>query len=85
MDSPNTCVCGDEELDGFANLGASTYSRNHCLTRMLIKKTENDWGNAGVNITQKGDFYKADYKFKLTPLKLVPAVAKLGAGVGRIW
>jgi pectate lyase len=49
------------------------------------QETENDWGNAGVNITQKGDFYKADYKFKLTPLKLVPAVAKLGAGVGRIW
>lgn len=23
MDSPNTCVCGDEELDGYANLGAS--------------------------------------------------------------
>jgi len=22
MDSPNTCTCGDEELDGFANLGA---------------------------------------------------------------
>lgn len=22
-DSPNTCVCGDEELDGYANLGAS--------------------------------------------------------------
>jgi pectate lyase len=22
-DSPNTCVCGDEEIDGFANLGAS--------------------------------------------------------------
>jgi pectate lyase len=22
-DSPNTCTCGDEELDGFANLGAS--------------------------------------------------------------
>lgn len=21
-DSPNTCTCGDEELDGFANLGA---------------------------------------------------------------
>jgi pectate lyase len=20
-DSPNTCICGDEELDGFANLG----------------------------------------------------------------
>jgi pectate lyase len=24
-DSPNTCVCGDEELDGFANLGASKF------------------------------------------------------------
>jgi pectate lyase len=47
-------------------------------------ETENDWGNAGVNITQKGNFYKADYKFKLTPLPLVPAVVKLGAGVGRI-
>ncbi|KAH7143569.1 polysaccharide lyase family 1 protein [Dactylonectria macrodidyma] len=22
MDSPNTCTCGDEELDGYANLGA---------------------------------------------------------------
>ncbi|KAI0478345.1 pectin lyase fold/virulence factor [Xylaria cf. heliscus] len=22
MDSPNTCTCGDQELDGFANLGA---------------------------------------------------------------
>ncbi|KAF5583051.1 pectate lyase 1 [Fusarium subglutinans] len=68
MDSPNTCTCGDEELDGYANLGA-----------------KNDWGKAGVNITQKGNFYKADYKYKLTPLKLVPTVAKLGAGVGRIW
>ncbi|KAJ4315434.1 hypothetical protein N0V84_008381 [Fusarium piperis] len=68
MDSPNTCTCGDEELDGYANLGA-----------------KNDWGPAGVNITQKGTFYKADYKFKLTPLKLVPTVCKLGAGVGRIF
>ncbi|KAH6691483.1 pectate lyase [Plectosphaerella plurivora] len=66
-DSPNTCVCGDEELDGFANLGA-----------------KNDWGGALVNITQVGTFKKADYKFKLTPLPLVPLVAKLGAGVGRI-
>ncbi|KAF4496206.1 pectate lyase 1 [Fusarium agapanthi] len=65
MDSPNTCTCGDEELDGYANLGA-----------------KNDWGKAGVNITQKGNFYKADYKYKLTPLKIVPNVAKLGAGVG---
>ncbi|KAM0431426.1 hypothetical protein ACHAPT_005403 [Fusarium lateritium] len=68
MDSPNTCICGDEELDGWANLGA-----------------KNDWGSAGVNITQKGNFYKADYKYKLTPLKIVPTVCKLGAGVGRIF
>lgn len=24
-DSPNTCTCGDEELDGYANLGASKF------------------------------------------------------------
>jgi hypothetical protein len=62
-----------------------------CTTLLPFKdlttdyQTENDWGKAGVNITQKGNFYKADYKYKLTPLKLVPTVAKLGAGVGRIW
>ncbi|OLN97017.1 putative pectate lyase A 1 [Colletotrichum chlorophyti] len=66
-DSPNTCICGDEELDGFANLGA-----------------RNDWGKAGVNITQKGNFYKAPYNFKLTPLALVAPIVKLGAGVGRV-
>ncbi|KAI9149484.1 ceramide glucosyltransferase [Paramyrothecium foliicola] len=66
-DSPNTCVCGDEELDGFANLGA-----------------KNDFGKAFVNITQKGDFYKSDYKFKLTPLWLVQPIVKLGVGVGKI-
>jgi len=66
-DSPNTCVCGDEELDGFANLGA-----------------KNDWGTAGVNITQVGTFEKAPYKYKLTPLPLVAPIIKLGAGVGKI-
>ncbi|KAK4183829.1 pectin lyase fold/virulence factor [Podospora australis] len=64
-DSPNTCVCGDEELDGFANLGA-----------------KNDWGTATVNITQVGNFTKAPYEYKLTPLTLVPlkvkSLAKLG-------
>ncbi|KAI6784989.1 pectate lyase A-like protein [Emericellopsis cladophorae] len=67
-DSPNTCVCGDEEIDGFANLGA-----------------KNDWGGSIVNITQKGDFYKADYKFKLTPLLLVKPLVWLGVGVGKVW
>ncbi|KAK7397749.1 hypothetical protein QQX98_012876 [Neonectria punicea] len=67
MDSPNTCTCGDEELDGYANLGA-----------------KNDWGPASVNITQKGNFYKADYKYKLTPLKLVSKICKAGAGIGKI-
>jgi pectate lyase len=66
-DSPNTCVCGDEELDGFANLGA-----------------KNDFGNAGVNITQEGNFYKSEYKFKLTPLWLVQPLVKLGVGRGKI-
>lgn len=66
-DSPNTCTCGDEELDGFANLGA-----------------KNDWGNAGVNITQVGNFTKAPYKYKLTPLKDVKKVVVKGAGVGKI-
>ncbi|KAK3900051.1 polysaccharide lyase [Staphylotrichum tortipilum] len=66
-DSPNTCTCGDEELDGYANLGA-----------------RNDWGPAGVNITQVGNFKKAPYKFKLTPLLLVEPVVRLGAGVGKI-
>ncbi|KAK4204592.1 pectin lyase fold/virulence factor [Triangularia verruculosa] len=66
-DSPNTCVCGDEELDGYANLGA-----------------RNDWGGATVNITQVGDFVKAPYKYKLTPLLLVAPLVKLGAGIGKI-
>ncbi|KAH7318254.1 pectin lyase fold/virulence factor [Stachybotrys elegans] len=66
-DSPNTCTCGDWELDGYANLGA-----------------KNDWGGAGVNITQEGTFYKAEYKYKLTPLWLVKPLVQLGAGVGRI-
>ncbi|KAK4238619.1 polysaccharide lyase [Achaetomium macrosporum] len=66
-DSPNTCTCGDEELDGYANLGA-----------------KNDWGQATINITQVGNFTKAPYKFKLTPLPLVAPLVKLGAGVGKI-
>lgn len=47
--------------------------------------TKNYWGTAGVNITQKGNFYKADYRFKLTRLNLVPTICKLGASIGRIW
>lgn len=66
-DSPNTCTCGDEELDGFANLGA-----------------KNDWGGAGVNITQVGNFTKAPYKFALTRLPLVKPIVLAGAGVGRV-
>lgn len=85
-DSPNTCTCGDEELDGYANLGASEYSF-HVLSRLILdadNKTENDFGKAGVNITQVGNFYKAPYKFKLTPLPLVAPIVKLGAGIGKI-
>jgi pectate lyase len=45
---------------------------------------ENDWGPATVNITQVGNFTKADYKYKLTPLWLVQPIVKLGAGIGRV-
>ncbi len=50
----------------------------------LTGLAENDWGQATVNITQVGDFKKAPYKYKLTPLPLVQILVKLGAGVGKI-
>ncbi len=50
----------------------------------LTSVAENDWGQATVNITQVGDFKKAPYKYKLTPLPLVALLVKLGAGVGKI-
>jgi len=84
-DSPNTCSCGDEELDGFANLGASESPiALEAFLKLLTTITENDWGGAGVNITQVGNFTKAPYKFKLTPLSLVERVVKLGVGIGKI-
>ncbi|KAH6639465.1 pectin lyase fold/virulence factor [Boeremia exigua] len=45
---------------------------------------KNDFGKAGVNITQVGNFTKAPYKYKLTPLKEVTKVVKKGAGIGKI-
>ncbi|KAF3936863.1 hypothetical protein ABW19_dt0205436 [Dactylella cylindrospora] len=66
-DSPNFCVCGDEEKDGFANLGY-----------------RNDWGAATLNITRVGTFTKAPYRYKLTPLKFVAELVKLGAGIGKV-
>ena len=50
----------------------------------LTSVAENDWGQATVNITRVGDFKKAPYKYKLTPLPLVQILVKLGAGVGKI-
>lgn len=44
----------------------------------------NDWGSAGVNITQVGDFTEAPYKYKLSPLFLVKTAAKLATGIGKI-
>lgn len=46
--------------------------------------TENDFGDAIVNITQVGNFTEAPYKYKLTSLKRVPDVVQRGAGVGKI-
>lgn len=45
---------------------------------------ENDFGNAGVNITQEGNFTEVPYEYKLSPLAFVQPLAKLAAGVGRI-
>jgi pectate lyase len=44
----------------------------------------NDWGKATINITQVGNFTKAPYKYKLTPLKQVEKLVKAGAGLGKI-
>lgn len=66
-DSPNTSPLGDEELDGYANLGA-----------------ENDFGGSGVNITQVGNFTSVPYRYKLTPLKDVPALVVKYSGLGKI-
>lgn len=46
--------------------------------------SENDFRDAIVNITQEGDFYKADYKYRLTPLKLVESTVRKSAGIGKI-
>lgn len=84
-DSPNTCTCGDEELDGYANFGTSESPiTQEAFRKLLTTRAENNWGGAGVNVTQVGNFTKAPYKFKLAPLSLVERVVKLGAGIGRI-
>ncbi|EUC44970.1 polysaccharide lyase family 1 protein [Bipolaris oryzae ATCC 44560] len=45
---------------------------------------KNDFGKAGVNITQVGNFTQAPYKYNLTPLSKVEDVVKKGAGLGKI-
>jgi hypothetical protein len=52
--------------------------------RLTNAFTENDWGPAKINITQVGNFTKAPYKYKLTPLKSVEKIVKAGAGLGKI-
>jgi pectate lyase len=51
---------------------------------MLTRTIENDFGKATVNITQVGNFTKAPYKYKLTPLGQVSKKVKAGAGLGQI-
>ncbi|KAF2837947.1 polysaccharide lyase family 1 protein [Patellaria atrata CBS 101060] len=45
---------------------------------------KNDFGNSDVNITQKGTFYKAPYRYKLTPLDRVESIVKQGVGLGNL-
>lgn len=44
MDSPNTCTCGDEELDGYANLGASKFSflTRGATANVCVQRTTGD-------------------------------------------
>jgi pectate lyase len=51
---------------------------------MLTVLLANDWGKATINITQVGNFTKAPYKYKLTPLEQVERLVKVGAGLGKI-
>jgi hypothetical protein len=60
-------------------------SRGDGAGHWLTGLTENDWGPASVNITQEGDFYDAEYDYKLTPLWLVKPIVWIGAGVGKVF
>jgi pectate lyase len=85
QDSPNTSPDGDFEIDGFANLGARKLTlQMPILCNMLTTVVANDFGKATINITQVGNFTKAPYKYRLTPLKQVAKVVKAGAGLGKI-
>lgn len=44
----------------------------------------NDFGTAGVNITQVGTFTSTGYSYTLTPLADVQALVQAYAGVGKI-
>lgn len=55
-----------------------------CCEPKLTPKIENDFGTAGVNITQVGNFTKVPYKYTLTPLASVEKLVKKGAGRGKI-
>ncbi|EOA92143.1 hypothetical protein ACJQWK_03257 [Exserohilum turcicum] len=44
---------------------------------------KNDFGSAGVNITQVGNFTTAPYRYRLTPLSQVERVVESGVGLGK--
>jgi pectate lyase len=58
--------------------------RTRVSRNILMMIAANDWGKATINITQVGNFTKAPYKYKLTPLKQVEKLVKAGAGLGKI-
>jgi pectate lyase len=54
------------------------------LDALLTIDSENDFGNAGVNITQVGNFTSVEYGYKLTKLKEVERYVRRNAGIGKI-
>ncbi|KAF2727040.1 pectin lyase-like protein [Polyplosphaeria fusca] len=45
---------------------------------------ENDWGGAGVNVTQTGNFTETGYGYGITALGEVEGVVREGAGLGKV-
>lgn len=62
--TPNICRYGDVKSWMVVPTLAPVSPQLHMVQKPKVSLiTENDWGTAGVNITQKGNFYKAELQF----------------------